>query len=121
MTKMFPFERAISLSYLVPIVTKALFLSVFSQLNLLQTNGQTDKDDLDDARIRACIGCKTRVPKREQRALLDESCNSKPVLRSQIMVCAGVHLVTVWSQFFLFFISNILAEQTPHLYLYMLD
>ena len=51
MTKMLPFERAISVSYLVPIVIKALFLSVFSQLNLLHTNGQTDNFTIGKANL----------------------------------------------------------------------
>ena len=78
-----------------------------------------DKDDLDDACIRACIGLKSYVPKREQRALLDESYNSKPVLRNQIMVCAGVHLVPVWAQFFLFLLFLIFLRNKRHICVYI--
>ena len=127
-SKMLSFERAISVSYLVPTVRRwqKQYFYPFSRNSFCYRRNDRQTTllwgkRLDDERIRACICCKTLVPKREQRALLDESCNIKPVLRSQIMVCVGVHLVPVWAQFFIFVISNISAKQTSHLCLYKLD
>ena len=46
---MFPFESVISVSYSLPIVTKALSLTVFAQLSNV-TDRQTDRQNYDSNR-----------------------------------------------------------------------
>ena len=127
MSKILPFDSAIKNGFLFdPQNDQNTISNRFWQLSFV-TNGRTDiqlyytKGDLDTARFRACIGCKNMWIHVLTACTSRRTCNSKPVLPSHIMVCAGVHLVTVWSQFMIFFIYNIFAEQTSHLCLYKLD
>ena len=108
------------------ILTKALFLSVFSQLNLLQTNGQTDNFTIGKTNLMMRAFALASVAKHvfpngnsvhfsTNRETASRCCTARSWFARECTLFPFGH------SFFIFVISNISAKQTSHLCLYKLD